>query len=144
MKKQNVEQPIDAAALAANTSKRIPPKPGGPAMNHWFITLLLIIAASTVSISVYDRYFATKVITVDMKGMILTQRDLYLAGKITTAQIAKDYDELEKSLKSLPKNRVAIMADAIFVTDSRNVENFYTGYEKYVLPRETAKEGEKK
>ena len=43
----------------------------------------------------------------------MRQRDLYLEGKLTDEQFRANIDKLEAAVKSIPKNRVAIMGDAV-------------------------------
>lgn len=77
------------------------------------ISLLISVLMSASSVFVYDRYFAQKIIAVDVKGYIVKQRDLYLQGKLTDEQFQANIDKLEAAVKSIPKNRVAIMGDAV-------------------------------
>lgn len=75
------------------------------------LIVAISIISSAASVFVYDRYFATKLMAVDIKGYLGTQRDLYLAGKINDDQLAKSLDNLEMFVKALPKNRKIIMGD---------------------------------
>ena len=77
------------------------------------ISLLVSMLMSAGSVYVYDRFYAQKIIAVDIKGYIATQRDLYLSGKETGKEFRANIDKLAAAVKSIPKNRVAIMEDAV-------------------------------
>lgn len=81
------------------------------------VAMLLVSATSSVvSIAVYDRWFAQKIVAVDIKGYIDETRELYLAKKIgideAIARINK-LDSIEEFTKSAPKNTVVLMGDAV-------------------------------
>ena len=77
------------------------------------ISLLVSMLMSAGSVYVYDRFYAQKIVAVDIKGYIATQRDLYLSGKETGKEFRANIDKLAAAVKSIPKNRVAIMGDAV-------------------------------
>ncbi|MDA8172193.1 MAG: hypothetical protein M0Z48_10265 [Nitrospiraceae bacterium] len=77
------------------------------------ISLIISMLASAGSVYVYDRFYAQKIVAVDIKGYIAAQRDLYLSGKETGKQFRANIDKLAAVVKSIPKNRVAIMGDAV-------------------------------
>ena len=120
------DQPRGAADVAAETGAAI--KAGiRPAENverkssgwpaTWLtvaaLSLLISLAVSAGSVYVYDRYFAQKIVAVDIKGYIAHQRDLYLSGKETGKEFRANIDKLAVTVKSIPKNRVAIIGDAV-------------------------------
>ena len=78
-----------------------------------FIALVVSIGASLATIAGYDRWFAQKVVAVDIKGYIAQQRDSYLAGKLNDDELKKSFDRLEAVITTIPKNRVVIMGDAV-------------------------------
>ena len=84
-----------------------------PAVYRWFLTVLVSVTISVLSIFVYDRFFIQKVVSLDVKGFIAEQRDLYLSGKISDEQFRANIDRLEARVKSIPRNRVVIMGDAV-------------------------------
>ncbi len=77
------------------------------------ISLLASMLVSASSVYVYDRFYAQKIVAVDIKGYIATQRDLYLSGKETGKEFRANIDKLAAAVKGIPKNRVAIMGDAV-------------------------------
>ncbi len=82
------------------------------------LCLLISMVVSAGSVYVYDHYFAQKIVSVDIKGYIAKQRDLYLSGKETGKQFRANIDKLAAAVKGIPQNRVAIMGDAVI----RNAE----------------------
>ena len=84
----------------------------------WFLAAIISILCSVLSVFVYDRYFAQKVVTFDLKGFIGEQRDLYLAGKLTDEQFKANLDNIEAIMKGIPKRKVVLMGDAVI----RNAE----------------------
>ncbi len=77
------------------------------------ISLFVSMLVSAGSVYVYDRFYAQKIVAVDIKGYIATQRDLYLSGKETGKEFRANIDKLAVAVKGIPKNRVAIMEDAV-------------------------------
>lgn len=89
-------------------------------------SLLVSLATSAATFFVYDRWFAQKIIAVDMKGYITLQRYKYKDGKINDEDLRKAFDRLEQIMNIIPKNRVVIMGD----TAIRNAEVFRLGHEE--------------
>ena len=92
--------------------KEIPQKKGF-AVPGWLLTALVSLVVSVLSIFVYDHFFIKKIVSLDIKGYIAEQRDLYLAGKINDEQFRANIDKLEARVKSIPSNQVVIMGDAV-------------------------------
>ena len=82
------------------------------------ICLLVALITSFASVYSYDRWYAQKIVAVDIKGYIAQQRDNYMAGKLTDEELKRSFDHLENVVIAIPKNRVVIMGDAVV----RNVE----------------------
>ena len=77
------------------------------------LCLMVSIGASLATVAGYDRWFAQKVVAVDIKGYIAQQRDNYLAGKLNDDELKRSFDRLESVITAIPKNRVIIMGDAV-------------------------------
>ena len=77
------------------------------------LCVVVPLGASVATISGYDRWYAQKVVAVDIKGYIAQQRDSYLAGKLNDDELKKSFDRLEAVITAIPKNRVVIMGDAV-------------------------------
>ena len=111
------KEPAEAIAAGpkAEAAGRMPVKQGK--YPGWLavaaISLLISMLASAGSVYVYDRFYAQKIVAVDIRGYIAAQRDLYLSGKETDKEFRTNIDKLATVVKSIPKNRVAIMGDAV-------------------------------
>lgn len=83
------------------------------ALVRWLAAILLFCFISALSIVVYDRCFSTRIVSIDIKGFIAAQRDLYVQGKISDEQLKRNIDSLERTLQKIPANVVVIMGDAV-------------------------------
>lgn len=81
--------------------------------------VLLSVAAMIGILVVYDKYYAQKIVALDVKGYIAEQRDLFLTGKINEEQLKQSFDRLEQVKEKVSKNRVIILGDALV---RKNVE----------------------
>lgn len=82
------------------------------------ISLLVALITSFASLYSYDRWYAQKLVAVDIKGYIAQQRDNYIAGKMNDEELKRSFDRLESVVIAIPKNKVVIMGDAVV----RNIE----------------------
>lgn len=82
------------------------------------LCLFIAIITSLTSLYVYDRWYVQKMVAVDIRGYITEQRNAYIAGKLTDEQLKGKFDDLERVVTSIPKNKIVIMGDAVV----RNVE----------------------
>jgi len=88
-----------------------------------FKKLILMIAivsfvVSGISIYTYDRFYVPKIVAIDFKGYLQNQRELWVSGKITEAQLKQNLDVLEAFVEKIPKKNIVLMADAVI----RNIE----------------------
>ena len=90
----------------------LPQQQPGP-ITLFTLCLVVSIGASLATIAGYDRWYAQKVVAVDIKGYIAQQRDSYLAGKLNDDELKKSFDRLEAVITTIPRNRVVIMGDAV-------------------------------
>jgi len=81
--------------------------------------MLISALVTALMLAAYDRYYAQKIVALDVKGYIAEQRDLYLAGKINDTQLKESFDRLEKAKERVPGNRVIILGDVLV---RKNVE----------------------
>jgi hypothetical protein len=97
-----------------------PPAP--PPQSDWWTmvkAVLISVLIMTGILAAYDRFFAQKIVALDVKGYIAEQRDLFLSGKINGEQLKENFDRLEKAKERVPKNRVIILGDVLV---RKNVE----------------------
>ncbi len=86
-------------------------RPGPVVLVALCVALSLVLSLGTLYI--YDRWYAQKIVAVDIKGYIAQQRDDYLAGKLNDDELKKSFDHLERIITTIPRNRVVIMGDAV-------------------------------
>ena len=75
------------------------------------IVISLIISLSCVAW--YHHYFAPRIVTVDLKGYVREQRNLFLANKIGQKDLRKNLDKMEEIITSIPKNNIVFSRDAV-------------------------------
>lgn len=75
------------------------------------IVIAVIVAVTTILI--YSRYFAPKVVVVDLTGYIKEQRALFADGKIDKAEVSADLDRFQKFIQSQPGNVTVITKDVV-------------------------------
>ncbi|MDD5105908.1 MAG: hypothetical protein PHC49_09860 [Desulfuromonadaceae bacterium] len=112
----NVSQESESNKDAVSLPKEYPkqhPKQHPSLVSMIAICVAVSVGASLSTIVGYDRWFAQKVVAVDIKGYIAQQRDNYLAGKLNDDELKKSFDRLENVITAIPKNRVIIMGDAV-------------------------------
>lgn len=109
---QESENNKDAVSVPKEYPKKHP-KQHPSLVSMIAICVAVSIGASLATIVGYDRWFAQKVVAVDIKGYISQQRDNYLAGKLNDDELKKSFDRLETVITAIPKNRVIIMGDAV-------------------------------
>ena len=112
----NISQETEDNKDAVSVPKEYPkqhPKQHPSLVSMIAICVAVSVGASLSTIVGYDRWFAQKVVAVDIKGYIAQQRDNYLAGKLNDDELKKSFDRLETVITAIPKNRVIIMGDAV-------------------------------
>ncbi len=72
-----------------------------------FAMISLIVMVSTLI--VYDRYFAQRIVYIDMKAYMEDQRAKYLAQKITDEQLSKNIDHIKEIVDRLPSNVILLV-----------------------------------
>ena len=107
-----VDQPNDHAAVTGHHSPE--PYRRLPGLSVLVATSTAIsLVASLATLYTYDRWYAQKVVAVDIKGYIAQQRENYLTGKLNDEELKRSFDHLERVITTIPRNRVVIMGDAV-------------------------------
>ncbi|MHB8712483.1 MAG: hypothetical protein ACYC9T_09265 [Trichloromonadaceae bacterium] len=83
-----------------------------------YLAVVLIAAlvgsiASTVAVGLYDRFYAQKVVAVDLKGFIQRQRDMLVEGKIEEQGLRDSFDRMEAVFDRIPANHVVILKEVV-------------------------------
>lgn len=75
--------------------------------------IIICLIVSILVVYAYDRFFAQKIVTFDLKGFIKEQKELYMKGQIDDNQFKMNVDNVEAMLKRVPRNKVVIMGDVV-------------------------------
>lgn len=106
------ETPVEADVAGKTTET-------GSGIGKLLTTVLICATVTAGMIAGYDRWFAQKIVALDVKGYIAEQRDLFISGKIDEEQLKRNFDRLEKVKEQVPGNRVIILGDVLV---RKNVE----------------------
>ena len=75
--------------------------------------VVLGVLVSISSLFVYHRYYAPKIVAVDLNGYVTQQRILFLKGEIGEEELKENFDKLERVISGLPKGTVALRGDVV-------------------------------
>ncbi|WP_429886027.1 hypothetical protein [Geoalkalibacter halelectricus] len=80
-----------------------------------FLLLCLLVSCltSVLTLYLYDRHFVQKIVAVDLSGYVAEQRELYLANRITDAELHRRMDLLAQVVDEVPSHHVVLMADGV-------------------------------
>jgi hypothetical protein len=76
---------------------------------------VIVIALFTALLTIvgYDRFFAGKLVMVDLSGFVKEQRELFAQGKIGEAEVTARLAQVQKFVKGQPKNLTVINKDVV-------------------------------
>ena len=114
-----VENPQDAVS---NVKSKEPTQILGIGTPGWWGTavlcLFISIASSSVTMWVYDRRYATKIVAFDLKGYVEGKAADFAVGKISQEETSIAILQLGYFMKNIPPNTAVISADVAV----RNIE----------------------
>ena len=111
MEEQETTTPTSEAPLESHRRQKPLSPPGYLAVV--LIAALVGSAASTVAVGLYDRFYAQKVIAVDLKGFIQRQRDMLVEGKVDDQGLRDSFDRMEAAFDRIPANHVVILKEVV-------------------------------
>lgn len=88
-------------------------KQGSPGVKRLFTAIAVSLACCTATIAVYDRFFAQKIVAVDLVACIASQREDYAAGKITAGELVENIEGLLRKMRKKAKNEVLVLEEAV-------------------------------
>ena len=74
---------------------------------------IMSLVAAITSVVVYDRWFAQKIVTIDLKTYLRAQRDRLAAGEIDDDGLLASLDVVDAKLNGVPSNHVVILKDVV-------------------------------
>jgi hypothetical protein len=114
---------MDISGTVVAQEETVRTKGKGRGKRSWSGTLVAIVLvsllSSAVSVAVYDRFIAQKIVTANIAQFVLDQRDLYFSGKIDKEQYVANLNRFIALVKSQPKNRVVILEDVVAANGER-------------------------
>jgi len=75
-----------------------------------------------LSLAVYDQYFASRVMVVDLTGFVKEQKELFVQGKINEADLSARFAQFQDFLSKQPKNVTVITKDVV-LSGSKELQN---------------------
>lgn len=75
--------------------------------------VVVCLACSTSVVVIYDRFFAQKVVAVDLSGYIGEQKRHYMAGRLTAGELIENIEYLLRQMGRRPKNEVQVLNEAL-------------------------------
>ena len=90
-----------------------PPRAGRGPARLFLLIALVSLSVSIGSVLAYDRYFAQKVVAVDIKGFLDVQKEEFLRGAIDERELERRMDRLEKVVDAIPSRYAVIMGDVV-------------------------------
>lgn len=82
-------------------------------IGFFLLLCLLVSGLSSLVTYLYDQHFVQKIVALDLSGYVAEQRELYLAGRITDAELHRRMDLLEQVVDEVPPHHVVLMADGV-------------------------------
>lgn len=89
------------------------------------LSVALSVVFSVMSLFVYDKWYAQKLVSVDLKGYVKLMGYKYGNGEIDDVKLQQAYDKMGQLVDGIPSNKAAISADVAL----RNVEPYKLGHE---------------
>lgn len=77
------------------------------------VAVILGFACSILTVAVYDRFFAQKVVAVDLAGYVAGQRDRFVSGEITATELTDNIEGILRRMGNGPKNEVLVLDGAV-------------------------------
>lgn len=90
-----------------------PPRAGRGPVRLFLLIALVSLSVSIGSVLAYDRYFAQKVVAVDIKGFLDVQKEEFLRGAIDEKELERRMDRLEKVVDAIPSRYAVLMGDVV-------------------------------
>lgn len=112
------DEPDKAVLEDAKTASQGSGNRGAGWMTQVITTTLLSVAVSVGVVAAYDRYFATRIMGVDVMEFMNEQKELYAGGKLTAEQFKTNMRGFQDTINLVP-NRIVLLSGDIVL---RNAE----------------------
>ena len=91
----------------------LPVKRGPGLIVTAFISLMVSLLSATVVVAVYDQRYAQKVVAIDLKGYIRSQRDKAVNNEVSDDELRRNIDAMETALLAEPANHTVLLKDVV-------------------------------
>lgn len=114
---ETLGQPAEEEIMAAPGTRQ--PVSNGVSFASVSFTGVVVISAFVSVFSVfaalvaYNHFVAKKFVSIDVKGYVEQQQELFMNGKINEDQLKQNYAVLKAVVQNIPKNKVVLMGDAV-------------------------------
>ena len=75
--------------------------------------IVIALVTALLTVTIYDQFFATKVVMVDLTEFVKEQKELFAQGKIDQAELSANLSRLQTYIKNQPKNLMVITKDVV-------------------------------
>ena len=114
MKEIRIEGPENKAKKALQDTLEIPFPQKKEKMTVGYLDVIVIaLMVAFLSLAVYDQYFASRVMVVDLTGFVKEQKELFVQGKINEADLSARLAQFQDFLSKQPKNVTVITRDVV-------------------------------
>ena len=79
----------------------------------YFDLIIIVFLIAVLVVAAYDRFFASKVLMVDLGAYITEQKELFAQGKIGEAEVTARLSNLQNYLKNQPENLTILTKDVV-------------------------------
>ena len=91
----------------------LPGKHGPGLIAIAFVSLVVSLLTATAVVAVYDQRYAQKVVTIDLKGYIRSQRDKAVSNEVSDDELRRNIDAMEAALLAEPANHTVLLKDVV-------------------------------
>lgn len=81
-------------------------------LKKFAVTVLLSVSCSIMTIAAYHVYFSQRTVIMDIAGFIASQKEEYMAGKISAAELVRNIDTLVSQMGTVKKDKVLVLDQA--------------------------------
>ena len=78
-------------------------------LKNFAVTVLLSVSCSIMTVAAYHVYFSQRTVIMDIAGFIASQKEGYMAGKITAGELVQNIDTLISQIGTVKKDKVLIL-----------------------------------
>ena len=81
-------------------------------LKNFAVTVLLSISCSVITMAAYHVYFSQRTVVMDIAGFIASQKEGYMAGKISAGELVQNIDTLVSQIGTVERDKVLLLDEA--------------------------------